>query len=81
MLNYVLKPLRHQSFYKKYASKKFLKVSQCQTCVSRMNLPMRFTGERVRARLGASDVGGKHPSIIADAVAFFEARHPRAARD
>ncbi|KAI0747008.1 cyclin-like protein [Daedaleopsis nitida] len=27
MLNYVLKPLRHQSFYKKYASKKFLKAS------------------------------------------------------
>ncbi|KAI0634848.1 cyclin-like protein [Trametes polyzona] len=27
MLNYVLKPVRHQSFYKKYASKKFLKAS------------------------------------------------------
>ncbi|KAF5362603.1 hypothetical protein D9758_009582 [Tetrapyrgos nigripes] len=27
MLNYVLKPTRHESFYKKYARKKFLKVS------------------------------------------------------
>ncbi|KAI0765312.1 cyclin-like protein [Fomes fomentarius] len=27
MLNYVLKPIRHQSFFKKYASKKFLKAS------------------------------------------------------
>ncbi|KAI0646562.1 A/B/D/E cyclin [Trametes meyenii] len=27
MLNYILKPVRHQSFYKKYASKKFLKAS------------------------------------------------------
>lgn len=26
MLNYILKPVKHQSFYKKYASKKFLKV-------------------------------------------------------
>ena len=26
MLNYVLKPLRHQSFHRKYAAKKFLKV-------------------------------------------------------
>ncbi|TFK91636.1 hypothetical protein K466DRAFT_595922 [Polyporus arcularius HHB13444] len=27
MLNYILKPIRHQSFYKKYASKKFMKAS------------------------------------------------------
>ena len=27
MLNYILKPIRHQSFFKKYAGKKFLKVS------------------------------------------------------
>ncbi|CDO75435.1 hypothetical protein BN946_scf184693.g4 [Trametes cinnabarina] len=27
MLNYILKPVRHQSFFKKYASKKFLKAS------------------------------------------------------
>ncbi|KAI0827157.1 A/B/D/E cyclin [Trametes gibbosa] len=27
MMNYILKPIRHQSFYKKYASKKFLKAS------------------------------------------------------
>ncbi|KAL1943824.1 hypothetical protein VTO73DRAFT_3642 [Trametes versicolor] len=27
MLNYILKPARHQSFFKKYASKKFLKAS------------------------------------------------------
>ncbi|GBE87395.1 hypothetical protein SCP_1100710 [Sparassis crispa] len=27
MLNYVLKPVRHQSFYKKYAAKKFFKAS------------------------------------------------------
>ncbi|KAH9835265.1 cyclin-like protein [Rhodofomes roseus] len=27
MLNYVLKPVRHESFFKKYASKKFLKAS------------------------------------------------------
>jgi hypothetical protein len=26
MLNYILKPVVHQSFYKKYASKKYLKV-------------------------------------------------------
>lgn len=26
MLNYVLRPIRHESFFKKYASKKFLKV-------------------------------------------------------
>ena len=26
MLNYILKPIRHQSFFKKYASKKYLKV-------------------------------------------------------
>ena len=27
MLNYILKDPKHESFYKKYASKKFLKVS------------------------------------------------------
>ncbi|KAH8101840.1 cyclin-like protein [Cristinia sonorae] len=27
MLNYILKPIRHQSFFKKYAGKRFLKVS------------------------------------------------------
>ncbi|KAL4245508.1 cyclin family protein [Abortiporus biennis] len=27
MLNYILKPIRHQSFFKKYASKRFLKAS------------------------------------------------------
>ncbi|EIW77210.1 hypothetical protein CONPUDRAFT_129457 [Coniophora puteana RWD-64-598 SS2] len=27
MLNYVLKPIRHESFYKKYAGKRFMKVS------------------------------------------------------
>ncbi|KIJ61454.1 hypothetical protein HYDPIDRAFT_177035 [Hydnomerulius pinastri MD-312] len=27
MLNYILKPIRHESFYKKYAGKRFLKVS------------------------------------------------------
>ena len=26
MLNYVLKPIRHESFYKKYAGKRFMKV-------------------------------------------------------
>jgi hypothetical protein len=26
MLNYVLKPIRHESFYKKYAGKRYLKV-------------------------------------------------------
>lgn len=31
MLNYVLKPVRHECFYKKYAAKKFLKV--CSVCM------------------------------------------------
>ena len=26
MLNYVLKPVKHESFYKKYAGKRYLKV-------------------------------------------------------
>ena len=26
MLNYILKPVRHPSFFKKYAAKKFMKV-------------------------------------------------------
>ena len=26
MINYVLKPVRHSSFFKKYAAKKFMKV-------------------------------------------------------
>jgi G2/mitotic-specific cyclin 1/2 len=26
MLNYILKPVRHESFYKKYAGKRFMKV-------------------------------------------------------
>lgn len=26
MLNYILKPIKHESFYRKYAGKKFLKV-------------------------------------------------------
>jgi G2/mitotic-specific cyclin 1/2 len=26
MLNYILKPIRHESFYKKYAGKRFMKV-------------------------------------------------------
>jgi len=32
MLNYILKPVRHPSFFKKYASKKFMKVSSCASC-------------------------------------------------
>ena len=31
MLNFVLKPIRHQSFYRKYAGKKFMKVSTVDT--------------------------------------------------
>lgn len=27
MINYLLKPIRHDSFFKKYAGKRFLKVS------------------------------------------------------
>jgi len=27
MLNYILRPIRHESFYKKYASRKYLKAS------------------------------------------------------
>lgn len=27
MLNYILKPIRHESFHRKYAGKRFLKVS------------------------------------------------------
>ena len=26
MLNYILKPIKHESFYKKYAGKRYLKV-------------------------------------------------------
>jgi len=26
MLNYILKPIRHESFYNKYAGKRFMKV-------------------------------------------------------
>ena len=28
MLNYILKPIRHESFHKKYAGKRFYKVSE-----------------------------------------------------
>lgn len=32
MLNYLLKPIRHESFYRKYAGKRFLKVSTSSLC-------------------------------------------------
>ena len=32
MLNYILKPVRHQSFFKKYASNKYLKVCDSFHC-------------------------------------------------
>ncbi len=33
MINYILKPVRHQSFFKKYASKKYLKVCDARLVV------------------------------------------------
>ena len=33
MLNYVLKPTKHESFYKKYAGKKYLKVRPLTTSI------------------------------------------------
>lgn len=45
MLNYILKPARHQSFFKKYASKKFLKVSRLYVVILaqfRLNLSFLY---------------------------------------
>ena len=54
MLNYILKEPKHESFYKKYASKKFLKVgvgySPPPPCL------ISPLGQRVRAGVGARAV-------------------------
>jgi hypothetical protein len=40
MINYVLKPVRHPSFFKKYAAKKFMKVQH----LSSLSLPFDSVG-------------------------------------
>lgn len=55
MLNFVLKPVRHEHFYKKYASKKFLKVRvHFEAPEIVLNL---FPGQCFRPRVGVGTVG------------------------
>jgi hypothetical protein len=55
MLNYILKEPKHDSFYKKYASKKFLKVGFHQLLPLFPYLILS-PGQCIRARVGAGAV-------------------------
>lgn len=62
ILNYVLEPIQHQSLYKKYASKRYLKVS-CQRLLSLppCSFPLLLsTVQRVHEALGVGAMARKH---------------------
>ena len=62
MLNYILKPVRHPSFFKKYAAKKFMKVPYSAYLVMSRRLNLMYLGKYVRALMGPRAVAGEHPS-------------------
>ena len=71
MLNYILKEPKHESFYKKYASKKFLKVGVHKFLpTSRFLIPP--LGQRIRARVGAGAMATRWPSPTLGTASHFE---------
>jgi len=61
MLNYILKPIKHESFHKKYAGKRYYKVcglsSAKRSFIDKISLV-----ERVYARVGSRPVDGTNSS-------------------
>ena len=53
MLNYILKPIRHEAFRKKYAGKRFQKVSTAPSSLSCSSLIEAVTGESLHAGMGS----------------------------
>ena len=60
MLNYILKEPKHESFYKKYASKKFLKV--CSRFCSPAPYLTSPIGQRIRTRVGVGTLAARWTS-------------------
>ena len=56
MLNYILKLVRHPSFFKKYVSKKFVKVSD--TSFSYITSADKWIGECLCSQVGSKLMGG-----------------------
>jgi len=74
MLNYILKPIRHPSFYKKYAGKRYLKVGLY------MSAPVELThilliGKLIHETVGARSLAREYTSITGCRVACTEGRN------
>jgi len=55
MLNYILKPVRHESFHKKYAGKRYFKVGTASfaTCpTADLSIRLGYTVQHVYATMG-----------------------------
>ena len=63
MLNYILKPVRHQSFFKKYAGKRFLKVRLAY--VVRDGETQCSVGQPLCPRVGFGEMAGVGASFFA----------------
>ena len=61
MLNYIVKPIRHESFHRKYAGKRFLKVSI--PGFTRYLLISR-AGKHMGTRVGTRAMGGERASDL-----------------
>jgi hypothetical protein len=61
MLNYILRPIKHESFFKKYAGRRYLKVSPTLLPSSIFD-PTLCTVERLLEGLGAPALAGEYDS-------------------
>jgi hypothetical protein len=61
MLNYILKPVRHEAFRKKYAGKRFQKVSTARFYLSSTSLIDIVIGESLHAGMGSRSLAREPP--------------------
>ena len=61
MLNYILKPVRHEAFRKKYAGKRFQKVSAAPLYLPSLSLIDTVTGESLHAGMGPRSLAREPP--------------------
>lgn len=77
MINYILKPIRHEAFHKKYAHKKYNKVSFFTSSIGISLTDILIIGERLRTELGYIALGRRHASETRTGATRSEGRDPR----
>ena len=56
MLNYILKPIRHESFHKKYAGKRYFKVGFLCSCITLFLIIPNVAVECIHENMGVNSL-------------------------